>query len=89
MSEGVDLQGASPNIGVITNLEAAEGRFLSEIENDRHMNVAFIGNDIKEKFFRGANPMGQTIRWKACRSKWWACPKPRGRCSASRRTISW
>jgi putative ABC transport system permease protein len=61
VSEGVGLQGASPNMGVITNLEAAEGRFLSEIENDRHMNVAFIGNDLKEKFFSGANPVGQTL----------------------------
>jgi putative ABC transport system permease protein len=61
VSEGVGLQGASPNIGVITNLEAAEGRFLSEVENDRHMNVAFIGNDLKEKFFSGANPVGQIL----------------------------
>ena len=61
ISEGVGLQGASPNIGVITNLEAEEGRFLSEIENDRHMNVAFIGHDLKDKFFAGASPIGQTI----------------------------
>jgi putative ABC transport system permease protein len=61
VSEGVGLQGASPNIGVITNLEAVEGRFISEIENDRHMNVAFIGNDLKEKFFGGASPVGQTL----------------------------
>jgi putative ABC transport system permease protein len=61
LSEGVGLQGASPNIAVITNLEAAEGRFLSEIENDRHMNVAFIGNDLKEKFFSGASPVGQNL----------------------------
>jgi putative ABC transport system permease protein len=61
ISEGVGLQGTSPNIGVITNLEAEEGRFLSEIENDRHMNVAFIGHDLKDKFFPGASPIGQTI----------------------------
>src|SRR5947207_1208010 len=61
MSEGVGLQGASPNIAVITNLEASEVRFLSDIENDRHMNVAFIGNDIKEKFFGNTSPLGQTI----------------------------
>ena len=54
------MQGASPNIGVITNIEAEEGRFLSEIENDRHMNVAFIGHDLKDKFFAGASPIGQT-----------------------------
>jgi putative ABC transport system permease protein len=61
VSEGVGLQGASPNIGVITNVEAEEGRFLSETENDRHMNVAFIGHDLKDKFFAGASPIGQTI----------------------------
>jgi putative ABC transport system permease protein len=61
VSEGVGLQGTSPNIGVITNIEAEEGRFLSEIENDRHMNVAFIGHDLKDKFFAGATPIGQTI----------------------------
>jgi putative ABC transport system permease protein len=62
VSENVGLQGASPNIGVINNIEADEGRFLSEIENDRHMNVAFIGRDLKDKFFAGAtSPIGQTI----------------------------
>jgi putative ABC transport system permease protein len=61
ISEGVGLQGTSPNIGVITNIEAEEGRFLSEIENDRHMNVAFIGHDLKDKFFAGATPIGQII----------------------------
>ena len=61
ISEDVTLQGASPNIGVITNIEAEDGRFLSELENNRHMNVAFIGHDLKDKFFVGASPIGQTI----------------------------
>jgi putative ABC transport system permease protein len=61
VSEGVGLQGATPNVGVITNVEAEDGRFLSEIENDRHMNVAFIGRDLKDKFFSGATAIGQTI----------------------------
>ncbi|MCX6632228.1 MAG: ABC transporter permease [Candidatus Solibacter sp.] len=61
VSEGVGLQGASPNIAVINNIEAEEGRFLSEIENDRHMNVAFIGHDLKDKFFAGSTPIGQTV----------------------------
>jgi putative ABC transport system permease protein len=61
ISEDVTLQGASPNIGVITNIEAEDGRFLSELENNRHMNVAFIGHDLKDKFFVGASPIGQTV----------------------------
>jgi putative ABC transport system permease protein len=61
ISEGVGLNGASPNMAVIANYEAVEGRFLSETENDRHMNVAFIGNDLKTKFFPDGAAVGQTL----------------------------
>jgi putative ABC transport system permease protein len=60
-SEGVGLQGASPNVAVITNYEAEEGRFITEVENDRRVSVAFIGHDLKEKFFSGQNPVGRSI----------------------------
>src|SRR5215467_175856 len=43
VSEGVGLQGASPNMGVIANMEAEDGHFVSDTENERRMNVAFIG----------------------------------------------
>src|ERR1041385_2569678 len=45
ISEGVQLMGGSPNTGVILNMEPEEGRYLTEIENERHMAVAFIGKD--------------------------------------------
>jgi len=48
-------------MAVISNYDAVEGRFLSEIENQQHVNVAFIGNDIKTKFFPNESPLGQTI----------------------------
>jgi putative ABC transport system permease protein len=60
-SEGVGLQGASPNISLITNLDAEDGRFVSETENNRRMNVAFIGRDLKDKFFPGGSAVGQSI----------------------------
>ena len=60
-SDDVTLMGASPNIGIIQNYDAVDGHFPSDAENQRHMNVAFIGNDIKTKFFPTANPLGQTI----------------------------
>src|SRR5437667_981842 len=61
ISEDVGLQGASPNIGVIANYEAEDGHFISDTENSRRMNVAFIGHDIKDKFFPGSNAIGQSI----------------------------
>jgi putative ABC transport system permease protein len=61
LSEGVQLMGGSPSSGVILNFEADEGRYISDIENQRHMAVAFIGKDLKDKFFPGANAVGKTI----------------------------
>src|ERR1051326_8308207 len=59
--EGVGLQGVSPNMGVIVNMDAEDGHFVSETENFRKMNVAFIGHDLKDKFFPGASAVGQSI----------------------------
>ncbi len=61
-AEGVQLMGASPNIGIILNFDAEQGRFLSDVENKRHMSVAFIGKDVADKFFPGGNAVGQTLR---------------------------
>jgi putative ABC transport system permease protein len=60
-SENVEVDGSSPNMAVIVNYEAAEGRFFSETENTRRMNVAFVGHDIKDKFFGSSDPLGQTV----------------------------
>ena len=46
---------------VILNFDAEQGRFLSEVENERHMSVAFIGNDVADKFFPGGDAVGQTL----------------------------
>jgi putative ABC transport system permease protein len=61
VSEGVQLMGVSPNVGVILNLEPEEGRFVTEVENDRRLAVAFIGKDLKDKFFAGTTAIGKTI----------------------------
>jgi len=61
VAEGVGLQGASPNVGVITNFEAEDGHFVSDTENNRKMNVVFIGHDLKDKFFPDARAVGQTL----------------------------
>jgi putative ABC transport system permease protein len=61
VSEGVLLQGVTPNMAAIANYEPEDGRFISEIENQRRLNVACIGHDVKEKFFPGSSPIGQNI----------------------------
>ncbi|HBY60618.1 MAG TPA: ABC transporter permease [Solibacterales bacterium] len=56
------LQGVSANMGVITNVQPAQGRFLTDTEDRRRMPVAFIGNDLKDRFFPNADPIGKTIQ---------------------------
>ncbi|HUP04826.1 MAG TPA: ABC transporter permease [Bryobacteraceae bacterium] len=60
-SENVQLRGASPSIAIISNYQAESGRFFSEVENQRHMDVAFIGHDLETKFFGESDAVGKTI----------------------------
>jgi putative ABC transport system permease protein len=58
----VSLQGYTPNMASISNLQTSSGRFFSDADNHRRGMVAIIGNDVREKFFLGADPVGKTIQ---------------------------
>ena len=58
---GVQLQGVTANSAVMNNTQVATGRFLNEIEDQKHMDVVFIGADFKERFFPNVDPAGKTI----------------------------
>lgn len=53
--------GATANIGVITNTQLAVGRFVNEIDDQHHREVAVIGNDLKERFFPNVDAVGKRI----------------------------
>jgi putative ABC transport system permease protein len=59
--ENVTLEGASPNVAVIGNLLAEEGRFITDVENERRLAVCFIGKDLKDRFFPNGNSIGKTV----------------------------
>jgi putative ABC transport system permease protein len=48
-------------MGIISDVEPADGRFISELEDERRAPVIVIGNDLKEQFFRTTNPIGKTV----------------------------
>ncbi len=58
----VTMQGYTPNMAVISNIQLESGRFFFDVENRRHSTVAIIGNDVRDKFFAGSNPEGKTIQ---------------------------
>jgi putative ABC transport system permease protein len=59
--EDVFIRGATANIINVTTDKIDRGRFFSETEYEHRSNVAFIGNDLAERFFRGVDPLGKTI----------------------------
>ena len=59
--EAVNIQGITDTIPAINDIQVDAGRSISFEEVRRHAPVAFIGNDIRKRFFEGVDPMGKTI----------------------------
>jgi putative ABC transport system permease protein len=58
---GVDVEGITDNIPAINNVQVELGRTISYEEVRRHATVAYIGNDIRTRFFDGRDPLGKFI----------------------------
>ena len=58
---GVDVQGITDNIPAINNVQVELGRGVTYEEVRRHAQVAFIGNDLRTRFFEGRDPLGKFI----------------------------
>ncbi|MBI5282500.1 MAG: ABC transporter permease [Candidatus Solibacter usitatus] len=61
MLEQVQMSGVTPNMAAISSIKTVNGRYITESDEARRLSVAFIGNDIKEKFFLNVDPVGKTI----------------------------
>jgi len=60
--EDVFVSGATANCVDIENRDVAEGRFISEIENEASQRVAYVGADVASKLFPyGGSAVGQEI----------------------------
>ena len=59
--QDVQIDGATPIIADIENLDIADGRYFVEAENDSAARVAYIGADVANKLFPSGNALGQEI----------------------------
>ena len=59
---GTRVNGVTANMAEIENKDIAEGRFLAQNEIEHSSLVVVIGNDIREKFFQGLDPLGQELK---------------------------
>lgn len=60
--ENVQMLGSTPNFADVRNLSVAQGRFLTQADEEHHSEVVFIGPDLAAKFFRNVDPIGKTVR---------------------------
>jgi putative ABC transport system permease protein len=54
--------GATPAYGVVSNITASEGRFLTQSDIGSAARVAVIGETVANKLFPETNPIGETVR---------------------------
>lgn len=59
--DSVQLIGTTSNGAAMTNTQIAMGRYITDVEDRRHLNVVFLGSDLKEKFFPSVDPIGKTV----------------------------
>jgi putative ABC transport system permease protein len=59
--QGIDTEGVTENIPDLNNVQVDLGRGISEVEEQRHAPVAFIGADIRNKFFADRDPIDKVI----------------------------
>jgi putative ABC transport system permease protein len=60
--EGVSLQGITANVPSLNNVQIDTGAGITENQVARHASVAFIGAEIKNKFFPNRDPVGKSIQ---------------------------
>lgn len=58
----VSIQGGTPNLAAIENTQLESGRFLSEVDNSRHLMVAVLGHDFKDRWFPNVEAVGKFIQ---------------------------
>jgi putative ABC transport system permease protein len=60
--DDTQITGASADIVAIRNIDLADGRFFTEAEDRARLNVAVIGETVKDALFPyGVSPLGKTI----------------------------
>ena len=59
--DDVQVMGGSTNMNVLSNIQVESGRYFSEAENFNRRTVAFIGADLKTRFFENVDPVGKSI----------------------------
>src|ERR1700756_4268818 len=59
---GTDVMGVSANYADVRSIALAQGRFITQSDDDHRSEVVVIGSDVAAKLFANVDPIGKSIR---------------------------
>lgn len=59
---GTQVTGVTANMGIIEDKTIEDGRFILPHEVENPMRVVVLGQDVRDKFFLGDDPIGKTLK---------------------------
>jgi len=59
--EDTNIYGVTANIGDMKTEGPAEGRYITDTDNQQRSKIALIGADVADKLFAGRDPVGKTV----------------------------
>lgn len=86
--ENTQMMGTTANFADIRNLEVAQGRFITQSDDEHRQDVVFIGPDLVAKFFPNGDPIGKTIKVQTHSYEVIGVAAPLGSALANRKTIT-
>lgn len=60
--ERTDVMGVTPNYTDVRNIGIAQGRMITEADDEHRAQIVFIGTDVANKLFPNVDPIGKTLR---------------------------
>jgi len=60
--ESVGVQGVTANSILLSHVEVAQGRYVTDFDEDNRKDVCFLGSEVADGLFPGIDPLGKQIK---------------------------
>jgi putative ABC transport system permease protein len=60
--ESIGVQGVTANTILLSHIEVAQGRYITDYDDENRKDVVFLGAEVSEGLFPGTDPLGKQIK---------------------------